>query len=130
MSAMNLQNKRVLVVEDDEMSYLYLSQLLTIAKVIFVREKTGVGAIQQFRNNPGFDAILMDIQLPDMDGRLITTEIRKLNPLVPIIAQTASRSVPDLDMMIEAGCNAILIKPFTMDQLFHELEKVLGQLSI
>jgi CheY-like chemotaxis protein len=72
----------------------------------------------------------MDIQLPDMDGRLITTEIRKLNMLVPIIAQTASRSVPELDSMMEAGCNAVLIKPFSMDQLFHALEKVLHQLSM
>lgn len=127
MSQINLQNKKVLVVEDDEMSYLYISQLLNIINATYIREKTGAGAILQFRNNPDVDVILMDIQLPDMDGQHATREIRKLDLNVPIIAQTASRSVPDLDSMIDAGCSAVLIKPFSMDQLFHELEKVLNQ---
>jgi len=126
MNLSNLQNNKVLVVEDDEMSYLYLSQLLSIARVKFVREKTGAGAILQFRNNPDFDVILMDFQLPDMDGQQVTTEIRKMNLQVPIIAQTASRSVPDLDSMMDAGCNSILIKPFSMEELFNEISKVLS----
>ncbi|HEX2395344.1 MAG TPA: response regulator [Bacteroidales bacterium] len=125
MSVPNLQNKKILVVEDDEMSYLYLSQLLIIAKASFIREKTGAGAIQQFMDHSDFDIVLMDIQLPDMDGQSVTAEIRKLNQYVPIIAQTASRSVPELDQMLEAGCNALLIKPFSMEQFFEKLASLL-----
>jgi len=125
MSLPNLENKKVLVVEDDEMSYLYLSQLLKLAHSNFVREKTGIDAIQEFRNHPDYDLILMDIQLPDMDGKQVTAEIRKINPQIPIIAQTASKSAAEHDLMIDAGCSEVLTKPFSMDQLFYTLIKVL-----
>ena len=126
MSIPNLQNKMVLVVEDDDMSYLYLSQLLSIANISHLREKTGAGAIKQFSDHSDFDAVLLDIQLPDLDGREVTLAIRKINNLVPIIAQTASRSGPEHDLMLEAGCNCVLTKPFSMEQLFDELENVLS----
>lgn len=125
MSAPNLQNKKILVVEDDDMSFLYLSQLLNIGKASFIREKTGAGAIQQFMDHSDFDIVLMDIQLPDFDGKYVTKEIRKIDNQVPIIAQTASRSGNEFDQMIEAGCNAVLVKPFTMEQLFREMENLL-----
>lgn len=125
MSVPNLHDKYFLVVEDDDMSYLYLTQLLSIIKAEHIREKTGAGAIEAFRKNPDFDCILLDIQLPDMDGQIVTREMRRLSRTVPIIAQTASKSGPELDAMLEAGCNSFLVKPFTMEQFFMEMEKVL-----
>lgn len=125
MSVPNFKNKKVLVVEDDDMSFLYLSQLLNITRATYKREKTGTAAIEQFIKNPDFDCILMDIQLPDLDGIYVTGEIRKLNNKIPVIGQTASRSVHELDQMLEAGCNAVLVKPFSMEMLFSELSKVL-----
>jgi CheY-like chemotaxis protein len=118
MSLLNLENKKVLVVEDDDMNYLYLNQLLLLTKGACVREKSGIDAIEQFRNNPGYDLILMDIQLPDMDGKQVTREIRTLNADIPIIAQTASRSTLDKELALEAGCSAVITKPFTMEELF------------
>jgi CheY-like chemotaxis protein len=118
MPFLNLENKKILVVEDDDMSFLYLNQLLIIAKGCFVREKTGIDAIEQFRNNRDFDLILMDIQLPDMDGKQVTREIRAMDKDIPIIAQTASRSTPDKDLILESGCSVVLTKPFSMDELY------------
>jgi CheY-like chemotaxis protein len=127
MPVPNLQNKKVLVVEDDDTSFMYLSHLLTIAGTQFVREKTGTEAIRQFSDHSDFDIVLMDIQLPDLDGIEVTERLLSMRHDVAIIAQTASRSVPELDQMLKAGCKAVLIKPFTMEQLFREMEKILVQ---
>jgi CheY-like chemotaxis protein len=123
MSLLNLENKKVLVVEDDDMSFLYLNQLLMLAKCICVRVESGIDAIEQFRHNREFDLILMDIQLPDMDGKQVTREIRMLNSAIPIIAQTASRSALDRELALEAGCTALITKPFTMEEFFGVIEK-------
>jgi len=123
MSLLNLENKRLLVVEDDDMSYLYLNQLLLLSKCTYLRVKNGIDAITQFRHTPDFDMILMDIQLPDMDGKQVTREIRAMNKRIPIIAQTASRSSLEMDLIIKAGCTAVIAKPFTMDDLFGIIER-------
>jgi CheY-like chemotaxis protein len=125
MPLLNLENKRILVVEDDDMSFLYINQLLLLAKGSFIREKSGSGALAQFRNNPGFDLILMDIQLPDMDGRQVTREIRAMDSNIPIIAQTASRSTDEKDSVMESGCTAVITKPFSMDEFYSAIDKYL-----
>jgi len=127
MSMLNLENKKILIVEDDDMSFIYLNQLLMLTKVTLIRENSGIDAIEQFRNNPNYDLILMDIQLPDMDGKQVTREIRTINADIPIIAQTASRSTLENDLVIEAGCTAVINKPFTMEELFGVIERYLGE---
>jgi CheY-like chemotaxis protein len=121
MSLLNLENKKLLIVEDDDMSFLYLHQLLMLTKGVFVREKSGLDAIEQFRNNPEYDLVLMDIQLPDMDGKQVTREIRRLNALIPIIAQTAAKSPLEKELAVEAGCTEVITKPFTMEELFEAI---------
>jgi CheY-like chemotaxis protein len=123
MSLLNLENKKLLIVEDDDMSFLYLNQLLVLTKGVFVREKSGLDALEQFRNNPGFDLILMDIQLPDMDGKQVTREIRSLNATIPIIAQTVDKSPQEKEMAMEAGCTELITKPYTMEELFAVIER-------
>jgi CheY-like chemotaxis protein len=129
MLSQNLENKKILIVEDDDLSFLYLNHILLLAKVIFTREKNGIDAIERFRNDSEFDLILMDIQLPDMDGKQVTREIRKLDSHIPIIAQTASRSTLERDHMLEAGCTDVLTKPFSMDELFAMIGRYIGQVS-
>lgn len=121
MAIPNLQNKKLLVVEDDDMSFLYLNQLLLLSKCSFIREKTGIDALQQFRNHNDFDLILMDIQLPDMDGKQVTRDIRCENSAIPVIAQTASRSAFEMEQILDAGCTAVLLKPFTMEDFYQML---------
>lgn len=122
MALLNLENKKVLVVEDDDMSFLYINQLLMLTRGAIVREKSGIDAIERFRNQHGFDLILMDIQLPDMDGKQVTREIRNLDSRIPIIAQTASRSAEEKELALLAGCTAVLTKPFSMEELFGVIE--------
>jgi CheY-like chemotaxis protein len=123
MPEINLSNKRILIVEDDDLSFLYLQELFNISKGTIVRAKNGTEAIAHFINDSAFDLILMDIQLPDMDGTWVTREIRNINAHVPIIAQTAGRTLLERDMAIEAGCSEVITKPYSMAELF----KVIGR---
>lgn len=123
MFHLNLENKKLLVVEDDDMSFLYLNQLLKLTQCVFFREKSGLDAIEAFRAGPGFDMILMDIQLPDMDGKQVTRKIRDLDPAIPIIAQTAAKSPAEKELVLAAGCTEVLVKPFSMEELFAAIER-------
>jgi CheY-like chemotaxis protein len=125
MSLPNFENKNFLVVEDDEMSFLYLNQLLLLSKATYKREKNGKDAITEFINNNNYDLVLMDIQLPDMNGMEVTRKIRQINPLIPVIAQTASRSTDEKEQILEAGCTDILTKPFSVEEFFNTLVKAL-----
>jgi two-component system, cell cycle response regulator DivK len=117
MSFPNLENKTVLVVEDDDMSFLYLNQLFMLTKCNLVHARNGSEALERFGSRQP-DLILMDILLPDMDGTEVTRKIRQSNRDIPIIAQTAGKSSEEHDKAIKAGCSAVLIKPFTMEKLF------------
>ncbi|MBN1952261.1 MAG: response regulator [Bacteroidales bacterium] len=122
--SLNLENLSILVVEDDNMNYLYLQQIFKLTKGTFVRAKNGTEALEMAQNQ-SFDIILMDIQLPDISGTDVTREIRKFNPAIPIIAQTASRTPDETDDCLEAGCTDILIKPFTLNDFSRVLKKYL-----
>ncbi len=117
MSFPNLENKTVLVVEDDDMSFLYLNQLFMLTKCSLLHARTGLEALEKFHSRQP-DIILMDIQLPDMEGTEVTRKIRQSDSSVPIIAQTAGKSGEEQEKAMDAGCSAVLIKPFTMDKLF------------
>ncbi len=118
MSPLNLENRKLLIVEDDEMSFLYLNHLLLLTGGEIVREKSGLDALELYRSNPGFDLILMDLQLPDMDGKKVTREIRNHDSFIPIIAQTADKSPLEKELALEAGCTEVITKPFSPEEFF------------
>lgn len=120
----NLENKEILVVEDEDMNYIYLKQIFKITGGNIVRVKTGNAAIEKCKEKK-FDMVLMDIQLPDIPGTEATKEIRKFLPDLPILAQTASKSPEELDEILEAGCNRVLIKPFKFEEFSKTLKEYL-----
>ena len=75
------------------------------------------------RNNPDIDLVLMDIQMPDMDGYEATRQIRLFNKDVVIIAQTAFALTGDREKAIEAGCNDYISKPIKKDELMVLVQK-------
>ena len=114
---------KILVAEDDIVSNLFLTKLIrSFAKEIFL-VKTGVEAVITCRNTPDLDLILMDIQMPEMDGYEATREIRKFNQKVIIIAQTALGLKGEREKALAAGCNDYLSKPITLPE-FSELIKI------
>jgi CheY-like chemotaxis protein len=75
------------------------------------------------RNNPDIDLILMDIQMPEMNGYEATRKIRQFNKDVVIIAQTAYVLTGDREMAIAAGCNDYISKPIKKDELMALIQK-------
>lgn len=118
----NLSNKRILVVEDDDINYIYLSQIFKLTKGNITRSKNGKNTLEIVREQK-FDVILMDIQLPDVSGNEVIRTIRKSDPETPIIAQTASRTPDETEASLDAGCNYVLTKPFTIDDFSKVLRR-------
>jgi len=116
-------NLKLLIVEDDEASNLYIS---TIAKKIsnnILHSKTGSEAIKACKINQDIDLILMDIRMPEMDGYEATRQIREFNKEVIIIAQTAYGLCGDREKVIEVGCNDYISKPIKKDELLALIKK-------
>ena len=115
----------ILVAEDDDISFELISIDMTSISQKIIRAKTGFDAVDLCRNNPDIDVILMDIQMPELDGYAATQMIRKFNPTIPIIAQTSYGLSGDREKALEAGCNDYIAKPVNKTDLFTILEKYL-----
>jgi PAS domain S-box-containing protein len=113
---------KILIVEDDGISYSLLTRMLQKISKEVLHAKTGVEAIEFCHNNPDLDLVLMDIKMPVMDGHEATRQIRQFNTDVIIIAQTAYGFSGDREKAIEAGCNDYISKPINYT-LLHELIK-------
>ena len=110
---------RVLVVEDNTMNQKYISSLLNKWNIPYTMVWDGEQALEKARSQV-FDLILMDVQMPVMDGYEATGAIRNtrnLNQDTPIIALTASAMLDHRNIALEAGMNDVLIKPFDPGQL-------------
>ncbi len=119
----DIQNLKILIAEDDETSEM----LITIGVEKFGKEilkaKTGFDAVEVCRNNPDTDLILMDIQMPVMNGYEATRQIRQFNNEVVIIAQTAFAQSGDREKSIAAGCNDYIPKPINKHELLSLIQK-------
>ncbi len=126
MSSFNWKDKVILIVEDNELNSRLLQKMIepTGVKVILARD--GIPAIEECRKNPDIDLVLMDIQMPDMDGYEATRIIKKLRPDIPVIAQTAYAMTEEREKIMEAGCNDYLAKPIRQRDLLNVLGKYLN----
>ncbi|MDR0946655.1 MAG: response regulator [Ruminococcus sp.] len=102
--------KRILLVEDVEVNRMIVTMLLEETGCVIDEAENGQIAVD-FASNSAYNLILMDMQMPVMDGLTATREIRKFNKTVPIIAMTANAFKEDADACINAGMNAHLAKP-------------------
>ena len=114
-----LKNLKILIVEDDEISYSLLSLMIRKISSEVLHAITGVQAIEACRNNPDLDLVLMDIRMPQMDGLEATHQIRQFNKDVIIIAQTAFAFAADKEKALEAGCNDFISKPIDRNLLMN-----------
>ncbi len=118
-------NFKVLIVEDDDISYRYMSKVLEKTNIGVIRAVTGIEAIELCKKNPDFDLILMDIQLPGINGYEATRRIRAFAPDIPIIAQTAHALAEDRKKSLDIGCNDFITKPIKRNILLRKMEKYL-----
>ncbi len=125
-----LAGHRVLVAEDIPENAEIVADLLDLEQVKTEHAENGQKALEMFEKAPEnyYDAILMDLRMPVMDGLEATRRIRALDradaKTIPIIALTANAFESDVKQSFEAGMNAHLAKPADSDLLYAELKKV------
>lgn len=112
----------ILIVEDDETSYMLLRALLAPLNYKLIYAGNGKEAIQTFRDNPETDLILMDLKMPVMDGYEATRQIRAFDKDIPIIAQTAYALSGDNKKALEAGCDDYVVKSIRKEELLKKIE--------
>ena len=110
-------SKKCLLVDDNKDVLIYLNRILTDTGVAIITARSGFEAIAIIKENPDIDVVLLDMQMPEMNGIEATKEIRKIRKNLPIIAQTAFIFEDDKDIILEAGCDACLIKPIRREHL-------------
>lgn len=116
-----IKKLKILVTEDDKISRLLILKVIEEFGNEILIAQTGVEAVEICRNNPDLDLILMDIQMPLMNGYEATKEIRKFNKEVIILAQTAFALEGDKAKTLEAGCNGYISKPIKKQELLNLL---------
>ncbi|MBN2611824.1 MAG: response regulator [Bacteroidales bacterium] len=116
-------DKTILVVEDDEQSYHFLQELLKRTGVSVTRARNGLEAIELCKNNDAIDLVLMDIQLPKMNGYDATREIKKTRKNLPVIAQTAYAMSGDREKSILSGCDDYIAKPLSIETLLPKINQ-------
>jgi PAS domain S-box-containing protein len=110
-------SKKCLLVDDNKDVLIYLNRILTDTGIAIVTARSGFEAIEIVKSTPDIDVVLLDMQMPEMNGIEATKEIRKIRKDIPIIAQTAFIFEDDKDIILEAGCDACLIKPIRREHL-------------
>jgi CheY-like chemotaxis protein len=117
-----LKGKKILIVEDDLSSRLYLNKILEKTEVITFNAGDGQEAIDVAMENPDLDVILMDIQLPVMDGYTTARKIKEFRQNVIIIAQTAYGLMDEKEKIMNSGFDDYLIKPIISQILIDKLK--------
>ena len=121
----NIKRKlNIIIAEDEEVSNNLLSIIVKDISSKIISVKTGADAVESCRYNPDVDLILMDINMPIMNGYDATREIRTFNKSVKIIAQTAYDSNADREKAIDVGCDNFIAKPIAKVPLLEMIENL------
>ncbi len=127
-AAQQLKGKKILLVEDNPLNTELAITLLEQQQMIVTHAEDGVKALSLLQSGTNFDGVLMDIQMPHMDGYETTHAIRKLKQFktLPIIAMTANVMAKDHQKAIDAGMNDHIGKPINIHELFTTMAKYIG----
>lgn len=125
-SSLNLLGKNILIVEDDLISMAYLIELLENTKANILKAENGIDAIEIFKSAKKVDLVLMDMNMPQMNGNIATQEMKKINKSVPVIVQSAFAMPNDKKESFKYGCDDYITKPIDSRLLISILKKFLG----
>lgn len=129
-SILNLQGQKILIVEDSLMNAVILKQFLKKWGCVFELAENGCIGLELVKKTK-FNLVLMDIQMPEMDGITCTKEIRGLKEFyyqnIPIIALTAANENSMRDAAYAAGMNDYILKPFEPEILFEKMLRAINE---
>ena len=124
----NWENKTILIVEDVSTVNLFLKKVLQRTKARTISAENGLEAVKLFKEKKqDIDLILMDLQMPVMDGFMAAKKIRQLDKKVPIIAQTVLTLKEEQNKASEVGCNDYITKPIKANELLVLISKYLDK---
>ena len=115
------QNKKLLVAEDDYINKLYIEEILKEIPIDVIWAENGEDAVKLFRESDGISLVLMDIQMPQLDGYKAAKQIFEHNPDTKIIAQTAYAMSSDREKCLKNGFVDYISKPIQKDRLIELL---------
>ena len=117
----NWSTRKCLLVDDNKDVLIYLNRILLDTGMKVLTARSGLETISIVKAVSDIDIVLLDMQMPEMNGIETAREIKKIRKDLPIIAQTAFVFEDDKDIVLEAGCDACLIKPIRKDNLLSVL---------
>jgi PAS domain S-box-containing protein len=121
-----LSGKKVMVAEDNSVNQILIEHVLNSVGIFPTIVNNGREAIQKLKKGAEYDVILMDLQMPILDGYKTTDAIRKdLNISIPIVAMTATAMKGEYEKCLEVGFTDYMTKPFEFVDLYKKLCKVL-----
>ena len=120
----DFSGKSVLVVEDTIMSFKLMKALLSRVNVVVSHASDGQHAIDLCSGDQYFDLVIMDLQMPEVNGLEATIAIKKLRPDLPVIAATANTFEDEEQACRQAGCSAYMTKPLQFNKLFQFMEEL------
>ncbi len=121
----NWEDKTILIVEDDHINYQLLEVVLKRTRVNLLHAVTGMDAVKFCLEQPKIDLVLMDVQLPEMNGFEAIKLIKQSQPTIPIIVQTANSMNEEKTRADEAGCQGFMTKPISLNKFMSEVDKFL-----
>ncbi|MCF8299375.1 MAG: response regulator [Saprospiraceae bacterium] len=119
----NWSDKLILVAEDVKTNYLFIEAALRRTGVKLIWAKDGKQAVEIFDENPNIDMVLMDIQMPEMNGYQATQYMKSKKPYLPVIAQTAYAMAGERELILKAGCDNYISKPFKLNALLNLIKR-------
>lgn len=120
-----LKGKTILIAEDEELNYLLMFEFFKEANVNIMRAENGKDAVDMFKKNSDISLVMMDLKMPVMSGFEATALIKKINPEIPIIAQTAYAMSTDRAKALDAGCDDYIAKPIIFEEFIKLISKYL-----
>ena len=126
----DLNGKRILLVEDNDLNQEIASEILSNLGLVVDTANDGIAAVEKVASSPSgsYDLVLMDIQMPNMDGYTATREIRKLPDSskadIPIVAMTANAFDEDKEKAFTCGMNGFISKPINIKILISTLKTI------
>jgi CheY-like chemotaxis protein len=126
MNTESWEGKVILAVEDDDVSLEFLKELFEPYKVKLLSTNNGQSAIDICKSEKQIDLVLMDVQLPVLNGKEAMKQIKFFRPDLPIIAQTAFAMAGDREMYIDEGFDDYIPKPINVEQLLSSIDHFIG----